>query len=227
MIKRLAKCIREYKKPSILTSVFVSHEVVMEVVIPLIMAVLIDDGIDKGDMKTLGICGAALLAAAFISMLFGILAGKNAAVASCGLGKNLRHDMYRNVQEFSFANIDKFSPASIVTRLTTDVTNIQNAYQMIIRGAIRSPFMMIFSLTAAFMINAKLSLIFIACIPVLAAGLYVLMTHAHPIFERVFKIYDKLNRVVQENLRGIRGQELCARGARKGEVHRRIAVNLR
>lgn len=204
MIKRLAKCIREYKKPSILTSVFVSLEVVMEVVIPLIMAVLIDDGIDKGDMKTLGICGAALLAAAFISMLFGILAGKNAAVASCGLGKNLRHDMYRNVQEFSFANIDKFSPASIVTRLTTDVTNIQNAYQMIIRGAIRSPFMMIFSLTAAFMINAKLSLIFIACIPVLAAGLYVLMTHAHPIFERVFKIYDKLNRVVQENLRGIR-----------------------
>lgn len=204
MIKKLAQSIREFKKPSILTSVFVSFEVVLEVIIPLIMAVLIDEGIDKGDMKMLTLCGIALLIASFMSMGFGILAGKNAAIASCGLAKNLRRDMYCKVQEYSFSNIDKFSPASIVTRLTTDVTNIQNSYQMIIRGAIRSPFMMIFSLAAAFIINAKLSLIFVACIPVLGLGLYFLMTHAHPIFERVFKIYDNLNRIVQENLRGIR-----------------------
>lgn len=204
MIKKLAQSIREFKKPSILTSVFVSFEVILEVVIPLIMAVLIDEGIDKGDMKMLTLCGIALLVASFLSMGFGILAGKNAAVASCGLAKNLRRDMYCKVQEYSFSNIDKFSPASIVTRMTTDVTNIQNSYQMIIRGAIRSPFMMIFSLAAAFIINVKLALIFVVCIPVLGLGLYFLMTHAHPIFERVFKIYDNLNRIVQENLRGIR-----------------------
>lgn len=204
MIKKLAKSIREYKRPSIMTSVYVSVEVIMEVVIPLLMAELIDKGIDAGNMNVLIKYGIALLISAMISLAFGALAGKNAAIASCGFAKNLRKDMYYNVQTFSFASIDKFSDASIVTRLTTDVTNLQMAYQMIIRMAIRAPIMMIFSLAAAFWINAKLSLIFLAAMPILAVGLWLIMTNAHPIFEKVFHTYDHLNNVVQENLRGIR-----------------------
>lgn len=204
MIKILAKSIRQYKRPSVLTAVQVSAEVILEVIIPLLMAELIDKGIDAGNMSVLVKYSIALLISALISLVFGALAGKNAAIASCGFAKNLRQDMYYNVQNFSFASIDKFSDASIVTRLTTDVTNLQMAYQMIVRTAIRSPFMMIFSLVAAFGINARLSLIFLACIPILGIGLWLIMGHAHPIFERVFRTYDKLNNVVQENLRGIR-----------------------
>ncbi|WP_040214569.1 ABC transporter ATP-binding protein [Clostridium polynesiense] len=204
MVKRLARCIRQYKKDSILTPVFVSLEVVMEVIIPLLMANLIDYGIDEGNMLYIIKMGTALLISAAFSLLFGALAGKKAASASAGFAKNLRKDMYYNVQDFSFSNIDKFSTASIVTRLTTDVTNVQNSYQMIIRMAIRAPIMMIFSLTASFSIDAKLSLIFLCCIPVLGAGLWLIIQNAFPIFERVFRTYDKLNNIVQENLRGIR-----------------------
>ena len=204
MVKTLAKSIREYKKDSILTPILVSLEVIMEVLIPLMMANLIDYGIDKGNMEHIWKVGVVLLIAAFLSLFFGAAAGKTAAYASAGLAKNLRKDMYYNVQNFSFSNIDKFSTSSLVTRMTTDVTNVQNAYQMIIRTAMRSPLMLIFSLVCAFRVNARLSMIFLLCVPVLGIGLFVIMSKVHPIFRRVFKTYDKLNNVVQENVRGIR-----------------------
>ncbi len=204
MIKKLMKSIREYKLPSILAPISVTLEVVLEVIIPMLMGKLIDDGINNGNMKNILLIGGALTVLCVFSLLFGALSGNFAAKASAGFAANLRKDMYYKVQEYSFSNIDKFSTASIVTRLTTDVTNVQNAYQMIIRVAVRSPIMLIFSLFMAFGINSELSLIFLMCAPVLGIGLYIIMTKAHPIFERVFKTYDKLNSVVQENLYGIR-----------------------
>ena len=204
MIKRLCKSIREYKKDSILAPIYVSLEVFLEVVIPILMANLIDYGIDAGNLNYVIKMGVMLLIFAAISLLTGVLAGRSAAIASSGFAKNLRQDMYYNVQNFSFSNIDKFSTASIVTRLTTDVTNVQNAYQMIIRMAVRAPIMLIFSMIAAFKINAQLSLIFLVAVPVLGIGLYLIMTKAHPIFERIFKTYDQLNNIVQENLHGVR-----------------------
>jgi ATP-binding cassette subfamily B protein len=176
----------------------------MDVLIPLLMSKLIDDGIDAGNMSVIGKIGLWLVIATLCSLTFGVLSGWAAANASAGFAKNLRHDLFYAVQDYSFSNIDKFSTASIVTRLTTDVTNIQNAYQMIIRIAVRSPVMLILSLTIAFSVNHRLSLIFLIAIPILGIGLGLIMTHAHPIFERVFRIYDNLNRVVQENLYGIR-----------------------
>lgn len=204
MIKQLLKSVGQYRKDSILTPVFVICEVVMEVTIPFLMANLIDYGINKGNMDYILKLGAVLIVLALISLGFGVLSGYFAAQASAGFARNLRRNMYYNVQNFSFSNIDKFSTASLVTRLTTDVTNVQNAYQMVIRIAVRSPVMLIFSLIMAFSINPKLSLIFLGIIPFLGGGLYLIVMNAHPIFERVFKTYDKLNNVVQENLRGIR-----------------------
>lgn len=204
MIKRLAKSVREYKKNAILAPVFVMLEVIMEVVIPLLMARLIDRGIDVGDMNYVWKISGVLLVATIISLLGGVLAGKHAAIASGGFAKNLRKDMFYKVQGYSFANIDKFSTASIVTRLTMDVTNIQNAFQMMIRIAVRCPGMLVFSLVMAFSVNYRIALLFLAAIPFLGIGLFLIMKNAHPIFERVFKTYDKLNGVVQENLYGIR-----------------------
>ncbi|MDO4380423.1 MAG: ABC transporter ATP-binding protein [Clostridia bacterium] len=204
MIKRLSKCIREYKKASILTPLFVSLEVVMEVIIPYYMGKMLDYGVNLGDMNYIVKVGIMLVVFCIMSLVFGALAGKYAAYASAGFSKNLRHDMFHNVQSFSFSNIDKFSVSSLVTRLTTDVTNMQNAYQMIIRIAVRSPLMIVFSLIMAIRISPRLSLIFLAVLPLLALGLYYIVTHAHPIFERVFKTYDKLNNIVSENLHGIR-----------------------
>lgn len=204
MVKTLMKSVREYKKDSLITPVLVIGEVVMETLIPVLMANLIDYGIDGGNMNYVVKMGLVLLLSAFASLFFGVAAGKTAAVASTGFAKNLRKDMYYNVQNFSFSNIDKFSTASIVTRLTTDVTNVQNAYQMIIRIVVRAPMMLIFSLLMSFRIDAKLSLIFVVALPILAVGLFFIIRKAHPLFNRVFKIYDKLNGVVQENLRGIR-----------------------
>ena len=204
MIKTLAKSIREYKKNSILTPLFVMLEVLFEVMIPFIMARLIDQGIDAGDMGVILRLGMLLLAAALIALTFGALSGRNAAIASAGFARNLRQDMFYNVQNFSFSNIDKFSTSSIITRLTTDVTNVQNSYQMLLRMAARSPIMLTFSLFAAFSINRSLSLIFLGAMPILGIGLFFIIKNAHPIFRQVFKTYDKLNNVVQENLRGIR-----------------------
>lgn len=204
MIKRLAKCIREYKKDTILTPVLVSLEVIMEVIIPLLMAELIDNGIEKGEMSYVLKMGVALLVSAILSLFFGVAAGKTCATASSGFAKNLRHDMYYNVQNFSFSNIDKFSTASIVTRLTTDVNNVQQAFMMITRMAVRSPLMLIFSFSAVLTISPKLALIFIVVVPFMAFGLLLIIKKAHPIFKKVFKTYDKLNSTVEENLHGIR-----------------------
>ena len=204
MIRKLMGCVREYKKPSLLAPIFVTLEVVMEVIIPLLMADLIDKGIDGGDFHAILVIGGTLIVFVLMSLLFGVLAGKYAAVASAGFAKNLRHDMFHRVQNYSFHNIDKFSASSIVTRMTTDVSNLQNAYQMIVRVALRTPTMLIFSLIMAFTVRAELALIFLAIMPVLGIGLFLIMTRVHPIFKRVFRTYDKLNGVVQENLHGIR-----------------------
>ncbi len=204
MIKRLAKSVREYKKYAFLTPILVILEVIMEVILPVLTASLIDFGIDKGDMGHILRVGGVLVLASVVSMFFGAMAGTTAATASAGFAKNLRRDIFHNVQNFSFSNVDKFSTSSIVTRLTTDVNNLQMAFQMITRMAFRSPCMLIFSFVVAFRIDAKLSLIFLACMPILGIGLYFIMSHAHPTFKKVFKKYDKLNSVVQENLRGMR-----------------------
>jgi len=204
MIKKLAKYIGEYKKYAIMTPIQVILESFMEIMIPLIMADLIDKGIDAGDMNAITKYGIMLLGAAFLAMIFGVGAGRTAPMGSAGFAKNLRQAMFYKVQGYSFASIDKFSTGSIVTRLTTDVTNVQQAFQMMTRIAMRAPFMLIFALSAAFSINTRLALVFTAVLPVLGAGIYLIMSRVHPIFEIVFRTYDKLNNVVQENLYGMR-----------------------
>ena len=204
MIKKLAKSIREYKKESILTPIFVSLEVVMEVIIPLLMANLIDKGMYDGNMNEVLKIGLELVGAAMLSLIFGVLSGSVAAKASAGFAKNLRKDLYYKVQDFSFSNIDKFSTASIITRLTTDVTYVQMAFQMIIRIAVRTPLMLVFSLIMAFGINKELSLIFLILIPIVGAALGLISTKVYPIFDRVFKKYDDLNEIVEENVSSIR-----------------------
>lgn len=204
MFKKLSKSVREYKRPALLTPLMVILEVGVEIIIPLLMAGLIDKGIDKGNMSIVTKYGIVLLIVALVGLLLGYLAGCFSAKASCGFARNLRKDMFYNIQTFSFSNIDSFSISSLITRLTTDVTNVQMAFQMIIRMAIRAPIMLIFSLTVCFNISAKLSLIYLACMPVMIIGLLIIMRHAHPIFNRVFKKYDRLNNVVQENVKGIR-----------------------
>lgn len=226
MIKKLARSIRQYKKPTLLTPFFVTLEVIMEVIIPLLMANLIDYGIDAGDMNYVFKMGVALLVAAFFSLAFGLLAGRTAAVASAGFAKNLRQDIFYKVQSYSFANIDKFSTASIVTRLTTDITNVQNSFQMLTRMAMRSPIMLLFSLFVSFRIDQRLSLIFLATIPILGVGLWLIMSNAHPIFERVFRTYDKLNNVVQENLRGMRVVKSFVREDYENEKFKNISSSI-
>lgn len=202
VIKTIGKSVREYKLPSILTPTFIVVEVVMETVIPMIMAILIDN-FDKG-MEPILKYGLILVAMAVISLVCGILGGKYAAIASTGLAKNLRQDMYFALQEFSFREIDDFSASSLVTRMTTDVTNLQNAYQMIIRGAIRTPLMLVFAFAMSFSINWKIALIFLAAVPVLGGALALIVLKVMPFFRKIFKRYDALNNSVQENVRGIR-----------------------
>ena len=204
MIKELVSHVREYKKQAIATPLFMVGEVSMETVIPLVMSYLIDRGIERGDMGQIWLYGGILLVTAMISLFSGVMSGRMAAISSAGFAKNLRHDMYYDIQDYSFSNIDKFSTSSIITRLTTDVTNVQNAFQMILRMAVRAPMTLIFSMIMALTINARISMVVLVTLPVLACGIYYLMTHAHPIFRRVFKTYDKLNNVVQENLHGVR-----------------------
>ena len=204
MINRLLKSVREFKKDALLTPFFVVLEVVMEVIIPLVMALLIDKGIDGQDMAAIWKYGIILVLCAMLALMFGAAAGTFAARASTGFARNLRHDMYYNVQNFSFSNIDKFSTGSIVTRLTTDVTNVQNAFQMCTRIAVRCPVMLVFALFMAMRINSRMALVFLAVLPILAIGMGILMKVVGPVFERAFKIYDRMNTVVQENVRGIR-----------------------
>ena len=204
MVRKFLRSVREYKTSSLLAPLFVTCEVILEVIIPMLMANLIDFGIEAGNMQYILKMGLALVICCIVSLTFGALSGKYAAVASAGFAKNLREDMYNKVQEYSFSNIDKFSTASIVTRLTTDITNIQNAYMMSIRVAVRCPIMLIFALFMAFQINSHLAPIFVIAIPILAVGLVIIISNAKRIFERIFRTYDKLNNVVQENLHGIR-----------------------
>lgn len=204
MIKTLLGSLREYKRGSILTILLSILEAAFEILIPLRMADLIDQGIDLGNMAAVWKFGIAILIFAALQLLTGVLSAHIAAKTSVGFSANLRQDMYDNVQTFSFSNIDKFSTASIVTRLTTDVTNIQNAYQMLIRMAVRGPVMLVFSMIVSFRINTTIALIFLAVIPIMAVLLLLIIRKVGPIFSRVFCTYDTLNNVVQENVRGIR-----------------------
>ena len=204
MIKKLSSYIKEYKKASILTPFFVVLEVIMEVIIPLLMSKIIDIGIPNSDIHYILKIGILLTISAIMSLAFGVLSGRFAAKASSGFAKNLRKAMFYKIQDYSFENIDKFSTSSLITRLTTDVTNVQMAFMMIIRILVRGPVMLIASLLMAFSINAKLSCVFLVSIPVLGVALFYIAIKAHPNFEKVFKKYDNLNRVVQENVGGIR-----------------------
>ncbi len=227
MIRKLSRCIREYKKDTIMTPVTATLEVVMEVIIPMLMAYLIDFGINKGDMGVIWQMGLLLVGCALVSLAFGVLSGFYGAKASTGFARNLRQDMYYKVQSYSFSNIDKFSTGSIVTRLTTDVTNVQNAFQMMIRIAVRAPMTLIFSMVMAFNVNSRLSLIFLAVMPVLGLGLGFISTRAYPAFSRMFKHYDRMNTVVQENLRGIRVVKAFVREEHETEKFVEASENIR
>ena len=204
MIKRLAQCIREYKWAAILAPLTMVGEVAMEVLIPLVMADLYDYGVKMNDMHTVLTKSALLVVCALASLTFGVMSANYASKAGTGFAKNLRHDMYHRVQDFSISNIDIFSTASIVTRLTSDVANLQNTFQMMIRMAIRCPMMLILAFVSAWNISHELSLVFCAAVPVLVIGLLLITPSVFKIFDRVFKTYDKLNNVVQENIHGIR-----------------------
>ena len=204
MIRKLARSIRQYKRDTILTPLSMTLEVIMEVLLPIIMADLIDNGISAGNSAVIWRDGLLLAGVSILSLLSGLLGGVFGARASSGFARNLRHDMYYRLQDYSFSNIDKFSTSSLITRLTNDVSNVQNAFQMLIRMAARSPLMLIFSGIMAFRVNARLALIFLCVVPFLAVGLTYVATHAHPVFRKVFKTYDSLNNVVQENVRGMR-----------------------
>ncbi len=217
MIKRLARCIREYRKNSIAAPLFVTGEAVLEVVIPFLMAYLIDNGIEKGDMSYVWACGGLLVLCALVSLFCGVMSGRHAAIASAGFARNLRHDMYYALQDYSFANMDKFSTASLITRMTTDVNSLQMSFQMIIRITVRSPALLLFSLIAAFTVNSKLALVFLLVLPFLGTGLFLITKYAHPVFLRMFKRYDRLNTVVQENLRGVRVVKTFVRGDHETE----------
>ena len=204
MIRKITQHVKQYKKASLLTPLFAALEVVMEVLIPFVMASIVDKGIEKGDMGAVLLYGGTMLLLAMCSLLFGVLAGKYAAAASAGLACNLRDAMYENIQRFSFSNIDKFSTAGLITRMTTDVTNLQNAYQMVIRIAVRAPFMLICSMCMCLFINARISLIFVVAIVFLAFFLMLIISLVTKVFDVVFKKYDDLNASVQENVTAIR-----------------------
>ena len=226
MIKKLLHSIREYKAASIRTAVFAGLEVLLEIIIPFFMADIIDKGIYRGNMNILLKLGVMMGICVIAGLLLGFFAGAEAANASAGFARNLRKDMYYHIQGFSFANIDKFSTASLVTRLTTDVTNIQNAYMMIIRIAVRAPLMMIFALIMSCTINWKLALIFLIMIPILGGGLVWIIFKSHPIFEKVFKQYDNLNGVVQENVSGIRVVKSFVREEHEKDKFQKISTKL-
>lgn len=226
MIKTLLAQVKQYKKASLLTPLYAALEVVMEVLIPFITAAIIDKGIEAGSISKVYQYGALMLVFAMLSLLFGVLAGRYAASASSGLACNLREAMYDNIQTFSFSNIDKYSTAGLVTRMTTDVTNVQNAYQMILRIAVRAPFTLICSMFMCFFINVKLSLIFVVAIIVLAAVLIFVMSRTTKIFDVVFKKYDELNASVQENVSAIRVVKAYVREDHENEKFTKAANNL-
>ncbi|MBR1747161.1 MAG: ABC transporter ATP-binding protein [Clostridia bacterium] len=228
MIKKLARHIGEYKLPSLLTPIFILFEVGIEVSIPFVISRLIDVGIQgDGGITYVIEMGAIMLALALASLACGALAGRTGAVASVGFAKNLRNALFQSVQDFSFSNVDKFSTPSLITRLTTDVTNVQTAYMMIIRGAVRSPLMLVCATSFALGINWKLSLIFIGAIPVLAVGAFFLLTSVHPRFVRLLKKFDLINADVQEDLAGIRVVKTFVREDHESEKFRKSSEELR
>ena len=226
MIKTLAKCIGKYKKESIITPIFTAVEVFLEILIPFITASIIDKGIQAGDMRKVGIYGGIMLIIAFLSLFCGIQAGKYGAAASTGFACNLREKMYENIQTFSFSNIDKFSTAGLVTRMTTDVTNVQNAYQMIIRIAVRAPLMMICSITMCVIISPRLSLIFFVALIFLGFVLFFIIYKVTPVFTSGFEKYDELNASVQENISGIRVVKAFVREDHEKKKFNKAADNL-
>lgn len=226
MIKTLSAQIRQFKGDSIATPLFMLLEVAMEMVIPLLMASIIDDGVGKGDMSVIYRVGGIMLAAAAVGLFAGLMGARYGARASAGFARNLRQSMYDNIQAFSFANLDKFSTAGLVTRLTTDVSNLQNAFQMLLRMCVRAPASMIVAMTMAFVINAKLAAVYLAAVLVLTAILYVLIRKAMKYFTQVFKKYDDLNASVQENVSAIRIVKACVREKHENGKFRRAAANL-
>ena len=204
MFKTLGACVRQYKLPALITPVLVIAECILEVLIPLTMAELLDNGVTAGNMEVVLTTGVKLLIYTCLALLFGVLSGVTATYGSAGFAANMRQDMFYNVQRFSFKSIDKFSTASIVTRLTTDVSNVQQSFQMITRITVRAPSMLIFAFIFSYNIDKELATVFLWTIPLLAVGLFVIVKLAFPCFQRVFKTYDRLNSVVEENLRGIR-----------------------
>ena len=226
MIKTLAKCIGKYKKESIITPIFTAVEVFLEILIPFITASIIDKGIQAGDMRKVGIYGGIMLIIAFLSLFCGIQAGKYGAAASTGFACNLREKMYENIQTFSFSNIDKFSTAGLVTRMTTDVTNVQNAYQMIIRIAVRAPLMMICSITMCVIISPRLSIIFLVALIFLGFVLFFIIYKVTPVFTSGFEKYDELNASVQENISGIRVVKAFVREEHENKKFNKAADNL-
>ena len=226
MIKTLAKCIGKYKKESIITPIFTAVEVFLEILIPFITASIIDKGIQAGDMRKVGIYGGIMLVIAFLSLFCGIQAGKYAAAASTGFACNLREKMYENIQTFSFSNIDKFSTAGLVTRMTTDVTNVQNAYQNIIRSVVRAPLMMICSITMCVIISPRLSIIFLVALIFLGFVLFFIIYKVTPVFTSGFEKYDELNASVQENISGIRVVKAFVREEHENKKFNKAADNL-
>lgn len=225
-MKELLKQVKQYKKDSVLAPVYSALEVVMEVIIPFVMALLIDEGVEKGNMNKILLYGIIMIVIAMISLFAGMMAGKYAASASSGFACNLREAMYRNIQRFSFSNIDKFSTAGLVTRMTTDVTNVQNAYQMIIRIAVRAPLMLISSMAMCFVVNADMSFIFLGAIVFLAVVLVIIMLRAMKIFNVAFTKYDDLNASVQENISGIRVVKSYVREDYENEKFKKASGNL-
>lgn len=226
MIKTLAKCMGKYKKESIITPIFTAVEVFLEILIPFIIASIIDKGIQAGDMRKVGIYGGIMLIIAFLSLFCGIQAGKYGAAASTGFACNLREKMYENIQTFSFSNIDKFSTAGLVTRMTTDVTNVQNAYQMIIRSVVRAPLMMICSITMCVIISPRLSIIFLVALIFLGFVLFFIIYKVTPVFTSGFEKYDELNASVQENISGIRVVKAFVREEHENKKFNKAADNL-
>lgn len=226
MIKTLAKCMGKYKKESIITTIFTAVEVFLEILIPFITASIIDKGIQAGDMRKVGIYGGIMLIIAFLSLFCGIQAGKYGAAASTGFACNLREKMYENIQTFSFSNIDKFSTAGLVTRMTTDVTNVQNAYQMIIRSVVRAPLMMICSITMCVIISPRLSIIFLVALIFLGFVLSFIIYKVTPVFTSGFEKYDELNASVQENISGIRVVKAFVREEHENKKFNKAADNL-
>lgn len=226
MVKKLMRSIREYKKASLLAPIYVACEVILEVLIPYLMAGIIDIGIAESDMNYIYTMGTVLIVAAMASLFCGFMSGRYAAIAAAGFAKNLREDQFRCVQKFSFANIDNFSAASLVTRMTTDVTNVQNAYQMIIRTAVRSPLMLVCAMALSFTVNWRLALIFLVAIPLLGGGLIFIALKAHPYFNKVFRRYDRLNTVVQENVSGARVVKAYVRGNEETEKFKEVSADV-